>query len=88
MPSPIRERILESIEDAMFLEPAEFDQAIVGVAERADGMVVVAYDRERCIEVLMRDMDRDEAEEFFNFNTVSAWMGELTPVFLDKAVLE
>jgi hypothetical protein len=78
-----RERIGEWLEEALFLEPSAFDAAIIGVAERAGGLSVVAYDRTAVIDILERDMPRDEAEEFFEFNTIGAWMGECTPVFID-----
>ena len=69
---------------AMLLDPEAFDDAIIGIARRADGMMVVAYDRQRCIEVLLQDgMDHGEAEEFFEFNTAGAWVGDGTPVFID-----
>lgn len=81
-----REKIASYIEDALFLDPAHiFDDAIIGIAERAGGLGVVAYDRAICIERLMADgMDRDEAEEFFEFKTIGAWVGDMTPVFIDS----
>lgn len=27
----------------------------------------------------------DEAEEYFSFNVIGAWMGRRTPVFIDRA---
>ena len=61
-----------------------FDAAIVGIAERCGQPTLVVYDAARCIEILVeRDgMDRDEALEFFRFNVLGAWVGEMTPVFL------
>ena len=61
-----------------------FEDALIGVAERCSQPALAVYDAERCIEILMeRDgMDRDEAEEFFSFNTLGAWMGRNTPLFL------
>lgn len=71
------------------LEPPEFDEAILGVTCRADGLTVVAYDYMTCIEILMRNgMERDDAEEFMEFNTVSAWLGEGTPIFIDQRLAE
>lgn len=63
-----------------------FDDAIVGLAHRAGSDAVVAYDIERCTRVLVeRDgMDPDEAAEYLDFNVVSAYVGELTPVFLTR----
>lgn len=78
-----RERMSAYIEDLLFLDPPVFDEAILGLAQRAGGTVCVAYDRARCIDILARDMSREEAEEYFEFNTASAWVGEATPVFID-----
>lgn len=71
--------------DALFLEPRSmFDQAIIGMAERADGMMVVAYDAEKATRALMdgNDWDEDEAREWYYFNTAGAYVGPGTPVFI------
>ena len=83
-----RERIADSIEDALFLDPADFDEAIIGVAYRFLMMPVVAYDRTRMIDILAREMSREDAEEFFEFNIVGDWMGDSTPVFIDTRPAE
>ena len=67
----------------MFLEPSVFDEAILGVADRFGMPSVVAYDRSRVIDIIARDMPREDAEEFFEFNTIGAWVGDTTPVFID-----
>jgi hypothetical protein len=60
-----------------------FDEALIGYAERFGMSPVALYDREKCIAILIKrdGMDREEAEEFFEFNVIGAWMGESTPVF-------
>lgn len=79
-----RDAIAEVIEDALFLDPNCFDQAVLGIAEGAGISSVVAYDMDKVIDILMQQgMDRDEAEEFFRFNTLGAYMGERTPIFID-----
>lgn len=83
-----RARLAEHNEDLLFLEPEAFDEAIIGLAERAGGMTAVAYDRTRCVDILARDMSREDAEEFFEFNTAGAWVGEHTPVFVDTRYAE
>jgi hypothetical protein len=45
------------------LGATKLDAAIIGIAERAGGMSVVAYDRNMVIDILARDMPREEAEE-------------------------
>lgn len=72
---------------ALYLEPrAVFDAAIIGMAERAGGLCVVAYDSDACIAALMDadGMDFDEAVEFFEFNTKGAYLGDGTPIFIDR----
>ena len=59
-----------------------FDEAIIGVAERIGMEPVVAYDTNKIIEILSREMTEDEAVEYFEFNILGAYMGERTPVFI------
>lgn len=82
----IRAQIVDLLgdEEALLLEPEMFDVAIVGVLERFGQPAIVCYDREKVIEVLMADMPREDAEEYYSFNTLGAWMGEGTPAFLRK----
>lgn len=74
------------------------EDAIIGLAELPCRPSVVAYDRKKCIEILAAGMtsegegpeDEDEggmtpwqrAEEYFESNTVGAFVGERTPVYL------
>jgi hypothetical protein len=59
-----------------------FDKAIIGVEERAG---VVAYDIDKIIEILSRDMTEDEAVEYFEFNILGAYVGEKTPIYIKKS---
>lgn len=73
---------------AMFNEEAlladGFEDAFLGIADRCGQPSLAIYDTERCIEILMKrdGMDREGAEEFFEFNTLGAWVGPHTPLFL------
>lgn len=60
-----------------------FEAAIQGVGRQFSHHVVV-YDREMCITILTADMSREEAEEYFEFNVVGSFVGETTPVFLER----
>jgi hypothetical protein len=86
----IRDLILESIEDAVFLEPDEFDVAILGVVTRCGLPTVVIYDRARTIQVIMAGstMTEEEAEGYFEFNTSGAYVGALAPAFLDRMIID
>lgn len=81
-----REEIAEECgdDDLLFVDPASFDEAIIGVADPSPGREQsVVYDREAVIDVLEREgMSREEAEEHFQFNIVGAWVGDRTPIFV------
>lgn len=69
--------------DVEALYPTDLKGAIIGVVERFGMQPLILLDREKCIEIFMnRDgMTEEEAEEFFEFNTIGAWMGDGTPCF-------
>ena len=77
------QELVESYDSEM-LTADGFDDAIIGVSERFGRSPVIAYDKDKCIQVLMdRDgMDYEDAIEFFNFNVIGAWVGEGTPEFI------
>lgn len=82
----IREKLSETYgDDLLFMDGPEFDAAILGVAERAGGESVVAYDIQRVLEVLEQDMSSEEAREYFDFNIGCAYVGEKTPVYIDTS---
>lgn len=78
--------------DALFLEPREhFDKALLGVVAspedhwpRVDSMNVAAYDIYQCITAIQEwlECSHEEAIEWFDYNTSSAWHGEGTPTFI------
>ena len=59
-----------------------FDEAIIGY----DANCTVVYDYDKCMKVLMeRDsMTEHEAHEFMEFNVVSAYVGDFTPIFIHR----
>ena len=67
--------------DEEILTADGFDYALIGVCERAGQPTIAMYDKDKCINLLIeRDgMTEEEAEEYFYFNVVGAWVGEYTP---------
>ncbi len=65
-----------------------FDEAIIGLGTRIGMELVVAYDVEKIIGILMsRDgMEYEEAYEFYEFNIFGRWLGEFTPIFITTKV--
>jgi len=68
-----------------------FDDAILGICERASSPAVVAYDTDKCIEIIIARSDTngltedetyDEAVEYFYFNVAGGYVGDRTPVFI------
>ena len=60
-----------------------YDDCVVGLVERFGQPTIICYDRDKVLEKLVRDgMTEEEAEEWFNFNQLGAWMGDKTPCFL------
>ena len=60
------------------------EEALIGIAERYTKPPLYCYSYGRCIKILReRDgMSWEEAEDHFNYNYVSAWIGEGTPLIL------
>jgi hypothetical protein len=60
-----------------------FNEAIIGECIQSQRII---YDYEKMIEILMKDMTQDEAMEYFDFNILGAYVGEYTPIYLNKDV--
>tara|TARA_R100001086_G_scaffold217670_1_gene134144 strand:+ start:377 stop:763 length:387 start_codon:yes stop_codon:yes gene_type:complete len=72
-------------EDEGVLLADGFEEALIGIGHRFT-LAVAVYDRQKCLDILMsRDgMTDEEAEEYLSFNVEGAFMGEHTPVFVEK----
>ena len=77
-----REAVAEGNEDMLFADG--FDDALVGYIERAGMPSIACYDKDKCIEILAKDMTHEEAVEYFYFNTAGAYVGENTPCFFTR----
>ena len=67
--------------EIMLFEPAELDEALIGIAVRI-GLSVAAYDYNKLVEVHHKKlgMTLQEAEEWVQVNTMGAYVGDGTPV--------
>ncbi len=61
-----------------------FDAAFIGVGQRCGEESIAVYDREKAIEILAEEMSYEDAMEYFEFNVEGAWVGERTPIFVEK----
>jgi hypothetical protein len=81
----IREELAEIWDqDLLFMSEPEYDDAIIGVMERAGGSPVIAYDTQKILDILERSMSVEEAQEFFEYNILGAYMGDRTPVYITQ----
>jgi len=55
-----------------------FDDAIIGIDDTAMRLI---YSVSKCIEILSKDMDEEEAVEYFDFNVRGSYVGEKTPIW-------
>ena len=83
----VREYLEEVNPDALLCDGLE--DALVGTCDRIGQPTLAAYDYDKCIEILAKDMtDSDDddpytmAVEYFDFNVIGAYIGESTPVFI------
>ena len=70
--------------ELIFLDPPEqFDHAIVGLIEGFNQEPAVLYDTAVVLAALAEDLgDLEAADEWFEFNTIGAYLGPATPRFL------
>ena len=71
----------EEVEEEIIIYD-EFEDAIIGLADRFGMDTSVAYDYDKVIKNLMEDMSYEEAVEHFDFNVIGGWVGDSTPVFI------
>jgi len=80
-PSELRERLAELDPNAMLLD-GPLSAAIVGIGRQFNRHFAV-YSLKRCVEILVEDgLDEEGALEHLEFNTLGAYVGPGTPIFL------
>jgi len=71
------------VELVFFDPPEQFDHAILGLIHGFGQAPTVVYDEEQVLAAMQAGgMDQEEALEWFEFNTIGAYVGEATPRFL------
>ena len=62
-------------------EIKRFEPAIIG---QSDADFRIVYSVEKIIDILSEDMTREEAIEFYEYNILGAYMGEMTPIYVSE----
>lgn len=81
----LKEKLDEYIGDDYSILLADgLDEAFIGIGWQFNTPIAM-YDRDKCIEILeSQGMTSDEAQEYFYYNTQGAYVGEQTPIFLER----
>ncbi len=66
-----------------------FDEAFVGIGRRCSRPDVAVYDVSKMVQILVErhGMSEEDAREHLEFNTIGAWVGEETPIYLDQKTI-
>lgn len=66
-----------------------FDEAFVGIGRRCSRPDVAVYDVSKMVQILVKrhGMSEEDAREHLEFNTIGAWVGEETPIYLDQKTI-
>lgn len=69
-----------------------FDKAFIGIGQGFNSNPVAVYCSDQCIKILMQQFSKSddpetEAIEYFDYNVKGSYVGEFTPIFMDRLVL-
>lgn len=73
-------KILDYYSEDSFLKANGFDEAVIGIATDFTEPRLI-YSVSKCLEILEKDMDKEEALEYFTYNVSGSYVGEQTPIF-------
>ena len=59
----------------------KYEQAIIG---QDDASLRIVYSANKIIEILSEEMTAEEAEEFYEYNILGAYMGDMTPIYVSE----
>lgn len=72
------DKIVEWFPEEDILKADGFDDAIIGIETNEMRLI---YSVSKCIEILCRDMNEEDAVEFFDFNVRGSYVGDKTPIW-------
>jgi len=74
------DKIMDSYLDQELIKADGFDDAIIGIDCQSLRLI---YSAKKCIEILMRHTDEEDARLFYQEEIAIAWFGNRTPIFCD-----
>lgn len=78
-----KELLMEVLAENECLLADGYETALIGITEGVNPVAV--YDTQLCIKCLMKEdnMSEEDAVDFFYYNTVSAHVGDKTPIYIN-----
>ena len=65
------------------------EDAFVGIGRRCGQEDIAVYSIQKAIEILKKDgITEGEAREYLEFNSIGAWVGQLTPIWLESMTMD
>ena len=81
----IKEKIYEICGDDEVLLADGFDSALIGFGRVFAGRPIAVYDKAKVLGILKKQgMKMEEAIEYFEYNIEGSYVGEATPMFLER----
>ncbi len=77
------DELMIQLEDNECLLVDGFDMALVGISVGANPVAVYDINKMRGVLVSRDEMSAEEAQEYLDYNVISAYVGEKTPLFID-----
>ena len=59
----------------------KYEQAIIG---QDDASLRIVYSANKIVEILSEEMTPEEAVEFYEYNILGAYMGDMTPIYVSE----
>tara|TARA_Y100000310_G_scaffold261801_1_gene271283 strand:- start:393 stop:746 length:354 start_codon:yes stop_codon:yes gene_type:complete len=64
------------------------EEAFIGIGRRCGQEDIAVYDVKKAIAILVKEgITEDEAREYLEFNSIGAWVGQSTPLWLEPMTL-
>lgn len=84
-------RIADYFSDQDILRVDGFDDAVIGWTDswvNGSRPIRLIYDADDLIEIIIKQhgMTEEEAWEYYSFNIIGSYMGENTPVFMNRSI--
>lgn len=63
--------------------PTGLEDAIIGVSEKS-GRAIMS--ERKCVEILTKEMNEEDALDYFFYNVKGSYIGKMTPIWKEKLI--